>query len=259
MAISLFINPKFNQDSNCPGSALKRFSLDIGQTTVMKSAAFFDLDNTLIRGSSLIMLARGLMENGILPKRDLVRYLFHNLRFIHSKTEKLGIIEKFVPTALGLLRGRNQSEVTQLCHQIVESQIDYRLFESLQKIIAEHRLLGTPIWLVTASPLELAQPIASKLGFTGALGTLCEVENGVYTGNLLSPILHGRLKAAAVKELCITENYILDDSYAYSDSISDLPLLSSVGKPVVVNPNAELRAIATKNNWNIHISTKVAA
>lgn len=236
-----------------------------GKTLVMRehlyvnSAAFFDLDNTLIRGSSLLIFARSLVSRGILPKHDLSKYLLHNLKFIYSKTEKLQIVEKLAPAGLRLLRGKSHPDVKDLCREIVENEISSRFLLSVNQILKNHQSENVPTWLVTATPMELALPIAQKLGMNGALGTVCEVDQDRYTGSLLSPILHGRLKAAAVKEICNSENYDLENSYAYSDSISDLPLLSSVGNPVVINPNSELRAVAAKNNWKIHLATKVAA
>lgn len=253
------IHPKLDKDSVLKIPILSGKAFSMREHWGMKTAAFFDLDNTLIRGSSLLIFARSLVSRGILPKHDLSKYLIHNLRFIYSKTEKLQIVEKLAPTGLRLLRGKSHQDVKELCEEIVEQEISSRLLLPVNQILKNHQSDNVSTWLVTATPMELALPIARKLGMSGALGTVCEVHKDRYTGGLLSPILHGRLKAAAVREICFTENYQLENSYAYSDSISDLPLLSSVGKPVVVNPNSELRAVAAKNNWKIQLATKVAA
>lgn len=225
----------------------------------MSKVAFFDLDNTLIRGSSLALLAGGLVSRGLLPKTDMVRYLLHNLRYIYSKSEKLNVIEKLAPAALGLLSGHKEEEINKICGEIVQERLKSRIYTSVTDFISQHQQHGIDTWLVTASPIELARPIAMSLGMTGALGTICEVRDGAYSGELLSPILHGRLKAAAAMRICEREGYNHYRSFAYSDSISDLPLLAAVGSPTVVNPNSQLLAIAKKNNWNIHFPTKVAA
>lgn len=205
------------------------------------------------------MLASGLLSRGMLSKTEMARYLFHNIRFIHSKAEKLNVIEKLAPAALGLLAGQKAAVIDHLCDEIVQERLVNRIFTSVKNLISHHQDQGTDTWLVTASPIELARPIAKNLGMTGALGTICEIKNGEYSGELLTPILHGGLKAAAVIQVCKTESYDQRISFAYSDSISDLPLLAAMGSPTVVNPNSQLLAIAKKNNWQIHFPFMAAA
>jgi phosphoserine phosphatase len=107
------------------------------------------------------------------------------------------------------------------------------------------------VWLVTATPVEVASVIADRLGLTGALGTVAESHDGVYTGRLVGEILHGEAKAEAVRALARREGLDLDRCAAYSDSANDVPMLSLVGQPTAVNPDARLRAYARKHGWAV--------
>jgi HAD superfamily hydrolase (TIGR01490 family) len=114
-----------------------------------------------------------------------------------------------------------------------------------------HQDAGQRVWLVTATPVELATIIARRLELTGALGTVAEAEDGVYTGRLVGDVLHGEAKAAAVRSLAAREGLDLAHCSAYSDSINDLPMLSLVGRAVAVNPDSALRAEAKRRGWEI--------
>jgi HAD superfamily hydrolase (TIGR01490 family) len=225
----------------------------------MKPAAFFDLDNTLVKGSSLFLLAKGLIDSGLLNKSQLRPLAIQNLRYIYSKTERTLFMDKLIPKALHLLQGTDPAEFERVCEQIVEDFLPNKVYKSVVGFVNQHHQGGIDTWIVTASPLEIARIVAQKLQMTGALGTLCEIKNGVYSGKLASPVLHGATKAAAVKSLSTKENYELSSSYAYSDSLSDLPLLALVGTPVVINPNNHLFDLAAKNKWFVHFPSKNAA
>jgi HAD superfamily hydrolase (TIGR01490 family) len=225
----------------------------------VNKAAFFDLDNTLVKGSSLFLLARGLVQHKVLTRREIIGFAIHNLKFVYSKTERLAIVDRLIPKGLQLLRNKNAQALDSLCQTVVDEFLPSKLFKSVSALVEEHQTQGVDTWLVTASPIEIARSVARKLSMTGALGTLCEVKDGKYSGELLSPVLHGALKAAAVRKLSGEENYDLTECFAYSDSISDLPLLAAVGTPVVINPNAHLLALAAKNNWKVHYPSKTAA
>ncbi|MFM1905886.1 MAG: phosphoserine phosphatase [Actinomycetota bacterium] len=225
----------------------------------MKSAAFFDLDNTLIRGSSLMLLGRGLISQGYISRSELTKYVFQNLKFVFSKTENLQLVEKLIPRGLKIISGMFHSEVVALCDALVGEMLPAKLNELTAEMVNWHNDMNHHTWIVTASPIEIAAPIAERLGMTGALGTICEVDAGTYSGKLLSPILHGSYKAAAIEKLCSSENYDLNQAYFYSDSVSDLPALTCVGNPVVVNPNPHLKSIAMKNHWRMIEGTNAAA
>src|SRR5436305_1278902 len=110
---------------------------------------------------------------------------------------------------------------------------------------------GPQVWLVTAAPIELARLMARRLGLTGALGTVAEHEDGIYTGRLVGEPLHGPAKAEAIRAMAAREGFDLDRCSAYSDSINDLPMLSTVGHPTAVNPDADLRKVAKERGWPI--------
>jgi phosphoserine phosphatase len=114
-----------------------------------------------------------------------------------------------------------------------------------------HEDAGQRVWLVTATPIEIAEVIAERLHLTGALGTVPEHVDGVYTGNLVGAAMHGEAKAAAVRALAEREGLALRRCAAYSDSANDIPLLSLVGHPVAVNPDHKLRGHARANGWQV--------
>lgn len=222
----------------------------LGVKPLPQSAAFFDLDNTLIKGSSLFYLFKGLVEYGQVSKRQILDFAFENYRFIRSKTEHVSSMSRISSKALTLVAGRNHAHLSELCEKIVEKFLNQKLNPQVYERLQEHHFLGHHTWLITAAPVEIAQIVAQKMGMTGAIGTHCEVIDGKYSGRLLGEMLHGPRKAVAMQSIAVNRNYDLTRSFAYSDSINDLPLLLSVGTPFVVNPNQELARIARKNSWS---------
>ena len=212
-------------------------------------AAFFDLDKTLIPGSSLFLLARGMYARDFYRVRDILRIGWQQVRFRTS-----GETEKGVTTArestLEFVAGRPVKELQEMGREIAEERILPRVYEGITRVIEHHRDAGDLTFLTTASPQELADLIADSLDMTGALGTQAEVSAGRYTGQL-GPhgVLHGPAKAEAVAELAKAHDIDLEESYAYSDSINDLPLLELVGHPIAVNPDADLKRAARARGW----------
>jgi len=221
-------------------------------------AAFFDLDNTLINGSSMYYLFRGLVTKGVLGKKNLIRFGLHNARFIKSKEENLDVMAKVTEIALGIIGGLHVRTLTSHCEEIVSEFWSHKQNHGITKRVQEHSEIGDKTWLVTAAPIEIADAVARQLGMSGAIGTRSEVEAGLYKGKLIGQPLHGVEKAKAIKELATLHGYDLKKSFAYSDSINDLPMLMTVGKPYAVNPERELQRIALKNNWPI-LDTKIPA
>lgn len=213
--------------------------------------AFFDLDNTLIRGSSMYYLAKVLVREKVLSRRELGRFASAQARFIRSKTEDKKISQVITERALTLIKGREQADLTKFLDMTVNEIIKGALYKEVVNKLTWHTSRGDNTWLVTASPIEIAFNLAKKLKMNGALGTVSEVINGKYTGRLQGEVLHGPRKARAIFEMSTKANIDLTDSYGYSDSLNDLPLLCTVSNPVVVNPNAELLRIARKNNWEV--------
>jgi HAD superfamily hydrolase (TIGR01490 family) len=215
-------------------------------------AAFFDLDKTLIPGSSLFLLARGMYARDYYRVRDILRFGWRQLSFRMSGESEKGV-DSARESTLDFVAGRPVTELQEMGREIAEERILPRVYEGITRVIDQHRSAGDLTFLCTASPQELADLLADSLDMTGALGTRAEVENGFYTGRL-SPdgVLHGEAKAAAVVALAERHEIDLSESYAYSDSINDLPLLELVGHAIAVNPDVELKRAARAMGWPVY-------
>jgi HAD superfamily hydrolase (TIGR01490 family) len=219
----------------------------------MARAAFFDLDKTLVPGSSLFLLARGLYERDYYRVRDIVRLAWGQFMFQAVGRESQAGMEKSRNAALEFVRGRHQDELRALGREIAEEQVLPRVYTDIAHVIRSHQEAGDQTYLLTAAPQELAQIVAAGLGMTGARGTVAEIDDeGRYTGNLVGEIAHGTAKAKIASDIASTFGIDMVASAAYSDSINDLPLLESVGHPHAVNPDHALRRIARSRGWPIH-------
>lgn len=215
------------------------------------AAAFFDVDNTFMQGASIYWFARGLAARKYFTGRDLARFGWQQLKFRLTATEDHDDISHVKQAALAFVAGLPVSEIVQLGDQIFDELMAARIFSGTRALAQLHLDAGQRVWLVTATPVELAQLIATRLGLTGALGTVAEVRDGVYTGRLVGDILHGPAKAKAVTHLAEREELDLKRCSAYSDSINDLPMLSAVGHAVAVNPDSALRREARGRGWEV--------
>jgi HAD superfamily hydrolase (TIGR01490 family) len=217
-----------------------------------KRAAFFDLDRTLIPGSSLFLMARGAYERDMFRVRDLLEFAWGQFMF-RLRGEDPRNMDKSRSQTLDFVTGRSQAELIAMGCEIVEERIIPRVYEDIVRVIEAHQERGDLTFLVTAAPIELAGTIADELKMTRAIGTVSEVdEQGNYTGRLAGDVMHGPAKAKAVAEVAAEFAVDLHDCSAYSDSINDLPLLESVGDPHAVNPESELMRIARTRGWPIH-------
>jgi HAD superfamily hydrolase (TIGR01490 family) len=215
-------------------------------------AAFFDVDNTLIRGASIYHFARGLAARGLFGPRDLVRLTWGQLAFRFGGAENFDHIDAAREAALAFVAGHEVADIVSLGEEIYDDTMADRIWEGTRKLTQRHLDAGQRVWLVTATPVELANILARRLGLTGALGTVAESADGIYTGRLVGGLLHGEAKAVAVRALAGREGLDLSRSSAYSDSVNDLPMLELVGYPSVVNPDAQLLAEARRRNWPVH-------
>jgi HAD superfamily hydrolase (TIGR01490 family) len=230
-----------------------RWKMTDPESKESKRAAFFDVDKTLIPGSSLFLLARGLYERDFLRVRDILRYAWGQFAFIAIGKERAKGIEQSRDSSLSFVKGRHQDELRGWGREIAEERILPRVYEDIARVIESHKDAGHETYLVTAAPVELATHLAQALGMSGALGTISELDDeGRYTGRLVGDILHGPAKAKAIEEMAAERNILLENSFAYSDSRNDLPLLEAVGNPHAVNPDTELRKIARARGWPIH-------
>lgn len=176
---------------------------------------------------------------------------WHQARFI-KRGEKQKTLDQIRDRALALIEGHRATELTDLTTEVYENYISPKLWPETVRIAKEHIAAGREVWLVTATPREISEVIAHRLGLTGGLGTIVEVgEDGIITGKLVGKTLHGKDKRRAVLQLAESRNIDLSRSFAYSDSVNDLPLLTAVGKPVAVNPDVPLRYYAKEAGWQI--------
>jgi HAD superfamily hydrolase (TIGR01490 family) len=215
------------------------------------AAAFFDVDNTIMQGASIFHLARGLHRRKFFTTRDILGAIWQQTYFRVMGVEDPEHIAKARSSALTFIAGHTVSELEELGEEIFDENMAERIWPGTRAIAQQHLDRGERVWLVTAAPIEIANVIARRLGLTGALGTVAEHIDGVYTGELVGEMLHGEGKAVAVQALAEREGLDLERCSAYSDSSNDLPMLSLVGNPCAVNPDAKLRAHAKANGWRI--------
>ncbi len=217
----------------------------------LTAAAFFDVDNTMMVGASIFHYARGLVARKYFKTGDLVRFAARQLKFRMIGAENLDDVGTARQEALSFVAGRTVEEIIRIGEEIYDETMAEKIYAGTRALAQQHLDAGQRVWLVTATPVELAQLIAKRLGLTGALGTVAESVDGVYTGALVGEMLHGRAKAAAVRAMAAREGLDLRRCTAYSDSINDLPMLSAVGTAVAVNPDSELRDVARQRGWKV--------
>lgn len=214
-------------------------------------AAFFDLDNTIIRGASAFHLALALRRRRFFTARNLVRAMVHNVRY-QLFGENLSQIDTIRRLALQVVAGHSVAEVTAVGEEVWDEVLSLRVYPGTRAILDGHLDQGHEVWVVTASPLEIGGLIARRLGATGALGTVAESVDGIYTGRLVGDMMHGAAKATAVRELAAQRGIDLEQSWAYSDSANDLPLLTVTGHAVAINADRRLRTHARTAGWPLH-------
>jgi HAD superfamily hydrolase (TIGR01490 family) len=219
--------------------------------TDLTAAAFFDVDNTMMIGASIFHFARGLAARKFFTTSDLAGFVWQQVKFRVGGRETAYSTTTGRDTALSFVAGRNVAEVLALGEEIYDELMADKIWAGTRALAQMHLDAGQRVWLVTATPVELALIIARRLGLTGALGTVAESVDGHYTGCLVGEILHGPAKAHAVRALAATEGLDLRRCSAYSDSINDAPMLSVVGTAVAVNPDSQLRDLAKQRAWQI--------
>jgi HAD superfamily hydrolase (TIGR01490 family) len=217
----------------------------------LRAAAFFDVDNTVMQGASIFHLARGMHRRKFFTTRDILRAGWDQAYFRIVGVERARAVASARQTALSFIAGHRVEELEALGQEIFDEAMAPRIWPGTRALAQIHLDRGERVWLVTAAPVEIAHIIAHRLGLTGALGTVAEHVDGVYTGRLVGDLLHGQSKADAVVALAEREDLDLARCSAYSDSFNDLPLLTLVGDPCAVNPDARLRDHARRNGWRV--------
>jgi HAD superfamily hydrolase (TIGR01490 family) len=214
-----------------------------------RGAAFFDLDKTLMAGSSGIFFARAAYETGMISRGRLVRDVYENLRFrlLGSTDDRADDVRRRVGEMIAGVRVR---DLERLSPRVLSGVLP-RLYPQMLERAYAHQDAGLPVYILTAASQEMADLLAHVLAFDGGLGSRSEIVDGRYTGMPAGPFNYREGKVLSMRELAEREGIELDSSYAYSDSESDLPMLRAVRHAVVVNPDAELRRIAAAERWEV--------
>ena len=215
------------------------------------SAAFFDVDNTVMQGASIFHLAKGLHRRHFFTTREILGAAWKQAYFRVVGVEDPEHVAEARSSALNFIKGHTVAELESLGEEIFDEAMAHRIWPGTRALAQMHLDQGQRVWLVTAAPIEIATIIARRLGLTGALGTVSEHVDGVYTGRLVGDLLHGPAKGEAVRAIAEREGLDLERCSAYSDSFNDLPMLSLVGDPCVINPDSRLRDHARANGWRI--------
>ncbi len=215
----------------------------------LRPAAFFDLDKTLMAGSSGIFFARAAYETGMISRARLARDAYENLRFRlrGSTDDRADDVRKRVGE---MIAGVPVRDLQRLSPRVLAGVLP-RLYPQMLARAYAHQDAGVPVYILTAASQEMADLLAHVLAFDGGLGSRSEIVDGRYTGRPAGPFNYREGKVLSMRELAGREGIDLAASYAYSDSESDLPMLRAVGQPVVVNPDADLRRIAGEEGWEV--------
>ncbi|MBB4911824.1 HAD family hydrolase [Actinophytocola algeriensis] len=217
----------------------------------LTAAAFFDVDNTMMMGASIFHFARGMAARKFFTSSDLAKFALQQVVFRIGGRETNDGIRNARESGLSFVAGHSVAELMSLGEDIYDELMADKIWPGTRSLAQMHLDAGQRVWLVTATPVDLATIIARRLGLSGALGTVLESENGIYTGRLVGEMLHGPAKAHAVRALAAREGLNLRRCTAYSDSANDVPMLSVVGTAVAVNPDGSLREAARKRGWEI--------
>lgn len=213
-------------------------------------AAFFDLDKTVIARSSVLAFGRHFRREGLLSRATVVRGLYAQVVYmlVGADEEKM---ERMREAMLALTRGWERDRVAAVVRETLEETVTPLVYAEVLDLFAEHRREGRKIFIVSSSPIEIVEPIAEHLDVDEAIATRAAVDDdGRYTGDL-EFYAYGSHKATALREVASRDGFDLAECYAYSDSITDLPMLEAVGHPFAVNPDRELAAAARERGWEI--------
>jgi HAD superfamily hydrolase (TIGR01490 family) len=213
------------------------------------SAAFFDLDKTVIARSSTFAFSRPLYQGGLINRRTVLRSAYAHVVFLLAGADH-DQMERMRSYLSSMVAGWKVQQVREIVAETLVDLIQPAVYAEAVALIDEHHAAGRDVVIVSASGGELVEPIAAMLGADEVIATRMVVEDGRYTG-AVAFYAYGENKAAAVRDLAAARGYALDDSYAYSDSATDVPMLAAVGHPVAVNPDRALRREAAARGWPV--------
>ena len=215
-------------------------------------AAFFDLDKTIIAKSSVIAFGKPFYREGLISRRTIARGIYAQFVYmlVGADEEKM---ERMREAMLALTKGWDQQHIKDIVRETLEAVLSPITYAEALELLEEHKRAGRKTVIISSSPVEVVEPLADYLGVDATIATHGEIDaEGKYTGRL-DFYAYGPHKADAIRELAVREGLDLAESYAYSDSVTDLPMLEMVGHPVAVNPDRELARIARERDWEIRV------
>ncbi len=215
----------------------------------MAAAAFFDLDRTVIRRSSVLALAGSFRRRGLISRRAVLKSAFLQVLFV-ARGASAERVRRAAEDGMKILAGFSVADLRGIVGDAMEPILRPLVYDEPLHLLRRHREQGEKVYIVSATLQEIVEHIAEDLGFDGAVGSTCEIVDGVYTGRSLRAV-HGVGKADAVRALAAAEGFDLAACTAYSDSYSDVPFLEAVGHPVAANPDRKLRRIARERGWPV--------
>jgi HAD superfamily hydrolase (TIGR01490 family) len=213
------------------------------------AAAFFDLDKTVIAKPSLAAFSRSFYREGLVTRRILARALWGQMLFVRFGA-RAQTLERLRLRMLHLTTGWEQERVKRIVAETLIQVVGPITYKEAVELIAEHKQAGRRVYIVSAAPEEIVEPLARYLGAEEAIASQAAVSAGLYTGQMLN-YAYGPQKAATIRHIAERDGLDLSESWAYSDSVTDLPMLEVVGHPVVVNPDRALRRIARMRGWPV--------
>lgn len=220
----------------------------------VRTAAFFDLDKTVIAKSSTLAFSKPFFSQGLMNRRTVLKSAYAQFLFTMSGADhdQMDRMRAHITT---MCAGWDVEQVKSVVGEALHDIVDPLVFAEAAELISDHKLCGRDVVVVSASGEEIVAPIARALGATHAMATRMVVEDGRYTGDIAF-YCYGEGKAEAIRALAAREGYALEHCYAYSDSITDLPMLTTVGHPTVVNPDRALRKEAAAHDWPVRSFSK---
>ena len=214
-----------------------------------RGAAFFDLDKTILATSSALAFTRPFYRGGLIGRSDVIRSAYAQFIFLASGADhdQMETMRRYMSD---LVTGWDVARVRDIVAETIDVIIDPTVYDEAVALMEDHRAAGRDVIIISSSGTEVVEPIGARLGADIAIGTQLAVEDGRYTGEILF-YAYGEGKAQAMRDLAAERGFDLARCYAYTDSITDLPMLDIVGHPTAVNPDAELRRVATERGWPI--------
>jgi len=215
----------------------------------LTAAAFFDLDRTLMAGSSAYHFGRAMYKAGHMSRRQIMRDAIDQIRFRRRGATDVAV-NALLERVLAGIKGQRVVDLRRMTPDVLAGILP-RVYPQMLDVVRSHQDAGRSCYIATAASQPAAEILAEALVMDGAMGTRWEIEDGVYTGRLDGPFAYGEGKAQRLRQFAAERDIDLQQSWAYTDAASDLPMLEAVGHPVAVNPDAELAEVAKREGWEV--------